>query len=167
MTLGFSTQINGKPNCFIEKTWRSITDEQLIPVPEFHRNRYAQYHRDNFGCFWDGLYNSRYLFPKRHTIREDASNRWRPGMYIHFAINNRTKNRFQFAPVLKCVSVQEIEIIPVGKYGMVKIDGQNLLFVKSFEQLAINDGFDSVEDFFAYFNKDFKGKIIHWTNLKY
>lgn len=28
-------------------------------------------------------------------------------------------------------------------------------------------GFDSVKDFFRYFNKDFKGKIIHWTDLKY
>ena len=34
-------------------------------------------------------------------------------------------------------------------------------------ELAKNDGFESVEDFFAYFNKDFKGKIIHWTDLQY
>ena len=30
---------------------------------------------------------------------------------IHFNINVRTKNQFQFAPVIKCVSTQKIEII--------------------------------------------------------
>lgn len=35
------------------------------------------------------------------------------------------------------------------------------------KQLAINDGFDSLESFYGYFNKDFSGKIIHWTDLRY
>lgn len=35
------------------------------------------------------------------------------------------------------------------------------------EELAMNDGFESVDQFFAWFNKDWKGKIIHWTDLKY
>lgn len=35
------------------------------------------------------------------------------------------------------------------------------------EKIAINDGFDSVDDFFSWFKDDFTGKIIHWTNLKY
>ena len=34
-------------------------------------------------------------------------------------------------------------------------------------QLAINDGFESLKHFFEYFNEDFEGKIIHWTDLKY
>jgi hypothetical protein len=34
-------------------------------------------------------------------------------------------------------------------------------------RLARNDGFDSVEDFFSFFPEDFKGKIIHWTDLRY
>jgi hypothetical protein len=34
-------------------------------------------------------------------------------------------------------------------------------------ELAQNNGFDTVKDFFEYFNKDFKGKIIHWTDFKY
>lgn len=33
--------------------------------------------------------------------------------------------------------------------------------------IAGNDGFNSIDDFFAYFNKDFSGKIIHWTDLRY
>jgi hypothetical protein len=37
------------------------------------------------------------------------------------------------------------------------------------EELAINDGFDSVADFWDYFSSygDFEGRIIHWTDLTY
>lgn len=35
------------------------------------------------------------------------------------------------------------------------------------KQLAINDGFEDVENLIAYFNKVFTGKIIHWTDLRY
>ena len=35
-------------------------------------------------------------------------------------------------------------------------------------QLAKNDGFDSIEDFFKFFTKDiFVYKLIHWTDFKY
>jgi len=37
----------------------------------------------------------------------------------------------------------------------------------SINHLAKNDGFEGIEDFFKWFNEDFKGKIIHWTNYKY
>ena len=33
--------------------------------------------------------------------------------------------------------------------------------------LVQNDGFASISDFFKFFNKDYTGKIIHWTDLKY
>ena len=35
------------------------------------------------------------------------------------------------------------------------------------KELAINDGFDSVEQFFQWFNEDFEGQIIHWSDKKY
>jgi hypothetical protein len=38
---------------------------------------------------------------------------------------------------------------------------------KGLLQFVQNDGFDSIEDFFSYFDKGFKGKIIHWTDLRY
>ena len=34
-------------------------------------------------------------------------------------------------------------------------------------QLAQNDGFDTIDDFFAYFSENFKGVIIHWTDKIY
>jgi hypothetical protein len=37
------------------------------------------------------------------------------------------------------------------------------------EDLAINDGFDDVADFWAWFDQysPFSGKLIHWTGLRY
>jgi hypothetical protein len=37
----------------------------------------------------------------------------------------------------------------------------------SIDLIAVNDGFNGLFDFFKYFNKDFTGKIIHWTDLRY
>lgn len=188
MTLGFSTKINGKPNYFIEKIWSGFThfagDTEWLCL----YNNYKIYHKVDLGKPWDEEYPSinRGNKPKLHTIRQDPSNRWRAGMDIHFVINNRTKNRFQFAPVVKCVRVQTIEIEWVdlgtflGREVRVFVDSTKVIgkfnendkycldgIGRSLEDLATNDGFDSVEDFFKYFNNDFKGKLIHWTNLKY
>ena len=86
---------------------------------------------------------------------------------------------FRFAPVLPVVSVQEIEVKHHLNYVSLFIDKivyevevcETSKKIKStdpvIEALVQNDGFDSADDFFSYFNKDFKGKIIHWTDLKY
>jgi len=123
---------------------------------------------------------------KIHTIREDVHNRWKPGMKIHHAYGVRTKKYDCFAES-DCVSVQSIEIYQVSiddvdassytkeyiknsnepfKIFEVYIDGRRLTGTE-FETLAKNDGFDSVDDFFRWFDKPFKGKIIHWTDYKY
>lgn len=173
MTLSFSQTINGKPNYFPEKIWIGL--DPMI-TPDYYT--YRDWHFDKFCKYWDGAWTETEetnFKPKLHTIRLDEKNRWGAGADIHFVINNRKPNRFQFAPVIKCVSVQNIEINYVNKcsdFPRVTIDGKvRYVFVKDdliiMKQLAINDGFNSVEDFFAYFNKDFTGKIIHWTDLKY
>lgn len=122
--------------------------------------------------------------PKLHTIREDKTNRWKAGMMIDFFINARTKNMLRFAPRVKVVSVQKIEItyfdeqnpkftaqlskIAAEYYNEVEVVVDNeVLNAKAINELVKNDGFVTPEDFFAWFNKDFSGKIIHWTDLKY
>lgn len=122
---------------------------------------------------------------KLHSIRTDRSNRWKPGMKIHFATGMRTKNYECFAES-KCISTQKIKIeyqnsiFSTGMYTyqnevkdpiiLVYIDGV-LLHGKEgsakIDMLAKNDGFETTHDFFRWFNKDFTGKIIHWTDLKY
>ena len=111
---------------------------------------------------------------KKHTIREDKNDRWRHGKVIHFATGVRTKN-YNCFKIGKCVSTQIIEIRYLNKYSdypVVTIDGKEYRFYWKADwdilcRLSINDGFNSFTAFCKWFNKDFKGKIIHWTDLKY
>lgn len=164
MTLSFSTQLNGNPTYFVEKIWSGLKSkyrEDIIKLmPEYGL---ATLNKPKIRLW-------ALLKPKLHTIREDKSNRWKAGNDIHFVINNRTPQRFQFAPVMKCVSVQEIEIdheFQNADFQPCVYVNESLLDSKEILTLAKNDGFESVEEFFYYFDTDFKGKIIHWTELNY
>ena len=185
MTLSFQTKwpermggLAGQPNYFIEKIWAGLNlyftgDQNAFDGEEDWDDGFWEENVKNRVFSWEGTYH---VSPKLHTIRHDPHNRWKPGMKIHFVINNRTKNRFQFAPVIGVKNVQKIEIkywnrdsdFPLiiidnyYEYHAYEKDGYSFM-----EQLALNDGFPSVEAFFQYFNEDFTGKIIHWTDLKY
>ena len=102
---------------------------------------------------------------KLHTIRLDEHRRWRAGMKIHFATGVRTSNYNNFM-MGECKSVQDCEVLPLRKEVYVEC---RELTTDEIEELAINDGFDSVADFWDYFSSygDFEGRIIHWTDLKY
>lgn len=105
---------------------------------------------------------------KKHTIRKDSYNRWKIGMKMHMATGMRTKKYNQFHEDT-CKSIQEIEIERVSDYlhhTIVKIDGRKLT-ENEVQQLAWNDGFDNLVDFWMWFADGFKGKIIHWTELRY
>jgi len=66
-------------------------------------------------------------------------------------------------PEILIVSKQKIEI--TKEYSVI-IDDKNLT-PGEIEQLAINDGFNDIHDFFRYFDKQFIGEILHFTSLKY
>jgi len=103
---------------------------------------------------------------KKHSIREDRHDRWKTGIMIHFSIGVRTKGYkcFKKGP---CVSTQRIRIeYRERKWPHIFIDDREL-DPDQMEVLARNDGFENMKTFFCWFNKDFKGKIIHWTDLKY
>jgi hypothetical protein len=171
MTLGFSTKIKGDPTYFVEKIWQGIKDHEITA-----ELRDATF---NHSFNWDAF---AIVSPKIHTIREDKKNRWKVSNKIHFVINNRTKNRFQFAPILKVKSIQKFEI----KYQYLKektiasvfmdevLQGEVILIncvikTSSFtvDNISLNDGFESTNDFLEWFSTDFKGKMIHWTDCKY
>jgi len=172
MILPFSTKINGKETNFVSKIWESLIpmfSEYPKGIPLF---KYPKEYRD---CVDKGLLSWYKQKPKIHTIREDKKNRWKVGTKIDFFINARQKNMFRFAPVLPVVRIQDI-LITYTKFGkaMVFIDGkifymQDWSLEQSYKMLhfAQADGFDTIEDFFAFFNKDYKGKLIHWTDKKY
>lgn len=170
MILPFSTQLNGNPTYFVDKIWLGLIDRKLSTIDMCRAYETARKTAGHKPFSIVPHYK-----PKIHTLRDDVKNRWKVGSMIDFFINARQKSMFRFAPKIMVVSVQWIEIKWLQKKdstlywyhgGTVCIDGV-FLDCKQCEQLAVNDGFDSVEDFFAYFNKDFKGKIIHWTDLRY
>jgi len=168
MTLGFLQQINKVPTYFVEKILLGMVVKKEIDL-----NTYSVFVYNYLNKFDLSPNNTKPLLPKIHTIREDLKNKWKPGNLIHFVINNRTKFRYQFAPLLKCVSVQKFVVHydynsknELWDKPLVYVDGKQIRGKKLF-LLANNDGFETVEAFFKYFNTNFTGKIIHWTNKKY
>lgn len=175
MTLSFSTkwptrmnELSDQPNYFVEKILLglyNLSPRQIIELKKYYQK--VPVHNSEFKSFIEAIHYRDILKPKIQTIRLDPHDRWKPGMKVHPVINNRTKNRFQFAQVLECVSTQKIEI----KWRSliepaIWIDG-HLLDHDEKTELAKNDGFPSFSAFMNFFNKDFTGKIIHWTDFKY
>lgn len=175
MILPFSTQLNGKPSYFVEKIVTGLLEKNLITHHEAQKLLNIPFPQTIL------------VNPKLHTIREDKNDRWKPGTKIDFFINCRQPTMFRFAPVLPVVSVQEVfmtkkgnEIeITVAKVGSYLGGDDTYLYYEAKKELALNDGFDSYEEFKQYFfdrieenwkkygSNWFKGKIIHWTDLKY
>lgn len=183
-TLGFATEIKGEKTNFVPKILHSLikngfvendhTIQMLIQAMEIKSEKVDK------GIEWDlnkivkeipltsEIFN---LHPKHHTIRVDASDFWKEGMKIHMVIFNRSEYRFQFVPVIKCKGTQAVKII-YNDYPHIEVAGvkyfpwntPDYVFI---QRLAINDGFKSVEDFFKWFDEDFTGKIIHWTDIRY
>lgn len=154
-------ELAGQPTNFVAKIWEDL--QHRVSEVDFEEY-FPQVH--DMGLFPAAKYQR-----KLHTIR--AGKRWRPGMMIDFWINTRTKDQFRFAPRVPVLSVQDITI----KHGFAKshrrvyvdtwqmpINDPNVMGV---EELAINDGFPDVDSFFRWFDSDFEGQIIHWTDLKY
>ena len=48
----------------------------------------------------------------------------------------------------------------------IVIDGKELS-KSDMELLAKNDGFETIEDFWTFFNDPYQGMIIHWTDTRY
>jgi len=133
------------------------------------------------------------LNPKIHTLRIDPHNRWKPGMSIQMVYRGPKYSILDHfnkgIPELeRCVSIQRIKLTWIYKNAYVetnlplrKIKGPHGEFnyypaiwiddkpmnQAQIELLAANDGFDSIYQFFKWFNKDFTGKILHFTDYRY
>lgn len=119
---------------------------------------------------------------KLHTIREDSKDRWKVGVCMHMATGVRSKKYNCFKQDI-CKGTQQIVIEYriesieeiLSTEILVSIDNQyfydNLTSdsktIERMKKLALNDGFDSIDDFFDWFYTDFTGKLIHWTDLRY
>lgn len=63
-----------------------------------------------------------------------------------------------------CKSTQMITIEPSSR--TIKVDGRELSKV-DIERVSKNDGFETMNDFWTFFNEPYQGMIIHWTDTKY
>jgi hypothetical protein len=171
-TLGFSIKwpkhMGGKETGFIPKIIKGLLDNNLMSentIEQFICNTDIPITHPAIPEY-PIVPELKLWIPKLHTIRADEKNLWVPGRKIHMVVFNRSKNRFQFAPVLEVKSVQKIEIFYKDEMIFLRINDRPIWGGEP-ERVAKNDGFDSSEHFFKWFNSDFKGKIIHWTDLKY
>ncbi len=111
---------------------------------------------------------------KIHTIRLDNKNRWKKGMKIQQANGVRTKYYNCFQEDV-CTGIQTIKIKHpkssmslLNTYYSIKVYIDDVqLGTIGIRELAINDGFNCMKDFLDWFNEDFEGKIIHWTDKRY
>lgn len=117
-----------------------------------------------------------FIRPKLHTIRPVSNGddgkakecRIRKGMRLSFRYWSGKPYRSsqdEFATGV-CKLVQQINIRYRHGVPFVFIDGIRKTRDQILE-LAVNDGFDSDEKFFKWFDKDFDGWLIHWTDKRY
>lgn len=172
MTLSFKQKFdNGNNTRFPQKIWATIERYKLASQQER-----KEWTLQVLETARSSFLSSENDAPKIHTIREDKGKRWKAGTTIHPVINNRRPDRYQFAPCFPCVTRQEIRIEWIDNWPCIKINGIDYYKVDlmsgevidmGIEELARNDGFDTIQEFLEYFNKDFLGTIIHFTNFQY
>jgi hypothetical protein len=114
------------------------------------------------------------LRPKKHSMRIDAKKRWRPGMKIHaFYWTGKPyhSDHWKFAPLFNCSSIQTVNIQRYDAKDYfspmeISIDGKAISW-KKMKELALNDGFNNLQDFMSYFKDSCELTLIHWTDLRY
>ena len=192
MNLGFTKifpktkgNLAGKPTLFVERVWAGFSEKEL---DFYFKNRFTISFHDrelmsllfanhDYKLDWDRYDQLKASDTrKKHTVRIDHTKRWKAGNKIHFVINSRSSKHLQFAPIIEVISVQRIFMTyAYNKLIEISVGGTELFEHHSRIEFAINDGFDSWDDFFEYFypdimnnsTKQFSGVVIHWTNLKY
>lgn len=119
--------------------------------------------------------------PKLHTIRDKQ--RFKGGEWLHMATGVRTNKYYQFNKgvhdLARCRSVQRFDLTFRSKECVAIYIDKKLKYCCNdshrfeiepdwFKKFTVNDGFDSIDDFWRWFTKPIRnGQIIHWTELKY
>jgi hypothetical protein len=107
---------------------------------------------------------------KIHTLRRDKKRRWKKGNKVHFANNLRSPNYRQFGEG-ECKMTFNISIIHFPFInGMLKspeVIIEGITMSKSeLKAFAFRDGFNTLDEFWAWFDHtgDYIG--ISWVNLR-
>lgn len=141
MVLGFKTEIKGVKTFFKERILCHfgglILSDYLASYSGLEYERIA----------YRALIES--LPPKKLTIRDDPHNRWKAGQKIHFATGVRTKLYDCFA-LGECKKVEGIVFVRTTDDKDVVVRIGRKATDEEINQLAIDDGFESVEEFLAF-----------------
>lgn len=180
MTLGFKqyfpwhTEKNPAPTNFREKIIERLHENQPNPIvwtPKIHTMRADPTNRWKAGRKIEMVYRG-----AGYKII-DHFNKGIPELGVctgvqEVRISWTYKNKYIETPLPTITMVADARHLPERKpmsfdfYPKVFIDYEEL-DNEEIQNLAHNDGFNSVEDFFRWFNKDWSGKIIHWSNFRY
>ena len=155
MVLSFKTRINEQYTSFREKI---LTHLGMDAIRNYCRIAYLDYSK-TIGATEAAIqeyvdhasvkYQELNLSPKKLTIRDDPHFRWQAGRKIHFATGARTKQYECFA-IGECTKVSDLFFHFYEDYSFsMKLDGKDLNHEET-AQLAIDDGFDTWEDFCAF-----------------
>lgn len=100
---------------------------------------------------------------KIHTLRRNAVE---PGTPIKHIVYPYHPDKRECILENECISCQAIKIDDIPEGPNIRIGGRQLSPAEALN-LARNDGFDSLTDFWNFFAGGFEGYVVHWTNLKY
>jgi len=110
-----------------------------------------------------------HVFPKHHTIRSGTAKHVKTGTKLSLRIWKGLPYRSpqeEFANA-ECTGKHKIHIWQDHFGGRHVVINEKMLGTEEIERLAINDGFDNVNQFFSWFGWEFEGVIIHWTDINY
>lgn len=162
MVLPIATEIHEKPSLFVERI--------ICSFPSDRSSELVPYLREYYTRFPHALDYEEPFPPKLHVILLDQEETWKPGVMFLPVIHNDTELQFQFAPAMRCLATQVVTIDAVNH--LVSIHENGIVRTLDQERLSMlceNEGFDSLDDFFGFF-QNFGGarlQIVHWTDLLY
>lgn len=104
---------------------------------------------------------------KRQTIRKDGKKWENVKMGDKLTLYDLDTIKLGEAEV---ESIDNIDIeLTLGIFTRIRINDK-YLFIREMRELALNDGFSTIDAFFKFFHdhygEEFKGKIIKWKNFK-
>jgi len=174
----FDTDIISSNNMFPEMMIKGIS--KIFPqykysiIVDSHLNKYISY-LNSINKEYANVSSS-----KIHTIRKDSRSRWNKDV-VFAPVAKHDNDQIQFFSNLKIVNTQEIKVSYYRKKPEVYIKsealkmwvifyadyGSEIYNEEGMNELAVNDGFRDIKQFFQYFKEEYVGKIIHWTDKIY
>lgn len=94
---------------------------------------------------------------KRQTVRAPRKRPIRAGQGLQLYVGLRTRGARKIADAV-CTSTHPISILPGGR---MRVAGA-WITKEMKEQFARSDGFDSLDEFLAFFDLPFEGRVILW-----